>query len=117
MGRFEINSRKPSTFEVAVIRVVSQTLAFYFAWTFSRMALFTETPNSELDVIDGGFRTKPALGLQGLGYLSVAQRGWKLEHAPIPCLDSVFESPSFFWGRMMLRIRPNAAFSSGLAAS
>jgi hypothetical protein len=27
MGRFEINSRKPATFEVAVNRVVSQTLA------------------------------------------------------------------------------------------
>jgi hypothetical protein len=27
MGRFEINSRKLSTFEVAVNRVVSQTLA------------------------------------------------------------------------------------------
>jgi len=26
MGRFEINSRKPSTFEVAVNHVVSQTL-------------------------------------------------------------------------------------------
>jgi hypothetical protein len=28
MGQFEISSRKPSTFEVAVTRVVSQTLAF-----------------------------------------------------------------------------------------
>ena len=30
MGRFEINSRKPSPFEVAINRVVSQTLSVAF---------------------------------------------------------------------------------------
>ena len=50
----------------------------------------------DFDVIDGGFRTKPALGLKELGYLSVAHRGWKLKHAPIPCLDTILlESPGF----------------------
>jgi hypothetical protein len=60
------------------------------------MALLTKTPDAELDVIDGGFRTKPALGLKELGYLSVAHRGWKLKHAPIACLDTILlESPGF----------------------
>jgi hypothetical protein len=32
------------------------------------MALLTKTPDAELDVIDGGFGTIPALGLQGFRY-------------------------------------------------
>ena len=61
-----------------------------------RHPLFTETPDAIFDAIDGGFRTKPALGLKELGYLSVAHRGWELKHAPIPCLDAVLlESPGF----------------------
>ena len=64
--------------------------------TPSKRGLFMETPDAELDVIDGGFGTKPALGLKELRYLSVAHRGWKLKHAPIPCLDAVLlESSSF----------------------
>ena len=55
-----------------------------------------EMPDAILDVIDSGFQTKIALGLQGLGYLSVARRDWKLKDTPIPCLDTVLlESPSF----------------------
>jgi hypothetical protein len=45
-GRFEINSRKPSTFEVAVNRVVSQTLAL----KFSSGASFDEV----FDIMCGG---------------------------------------------------------------
>ena len=55
-----------------------------------------ETPDAILDVIDGGFETKIALVLQGLGYFSVAHRNWKLKDTPIPCFDTVLlESPSF----------------------
>ena len=71
-------------------------VVFYFCWTVFCLALFTETPDAIFDVIDGGFRTKPALGLKELGYLSVAHRGWKLKHAPIACLDTILlESPGF----------------------
>jgi len=41
MGKLEINSRKPSTFEVAVTRVVSQTLAL-------ERGAESETVNSEI---------------------------------------------------------------------
>jgi len=33
-----------------------------------QLALPTETPNAELDVIDGGFGTVPTLGLERRGY-------------------------------------------------
>ena len=60
------------------------------------MAVSTETPDAILDVIDGGFWAKITLGLQGLGYLSVARRNWKLKDTPIPCFHTVLlEPPSF----------------------
>jgi hypothetical protein len=42
-AQFEINSRKTSTFEVAVTRVVSQTLAGGVALTLSKQSLFGRT--------------------------------------------------------------------------
>ena len=49
------------------------------------MALLTKTPDAELDVIDGGFGTIPALGLEHLGCFSGAHRKWKLKDAPVTC--------------------------------
>ena len=81
----------------------------------------TRTPDAIFDVIDGGFRTKPALDLKELGYLSVAHRGWKLKYAPSGASTLSFSNRrafvtstrGSFWGRMMLRIQTrNAAFSS-----
>ena len=42
-ARFEINSRKPSTFEVAVTRVVSQTLAASGGVALT-LSIYTPTP-------------------------------------------------------------------------
>ena len=51
MGRFEINSRKPSTFEVAENRVVSQTLADQTKKLHDRGGLLREflAPNPEVE--------------------------------------------------------------------
>jgi hypothetical protein len=57
----------------------------------------TETPDAELDVIDGGFGTVPALGLEHLGYRFGAHRKWKLKDTPVTCRDGVLlASPRYF---------------------
>jgi hypothetical protein len=57
------------------------------------MASFTEPPDAKLDVIDGGFWTVPALGLQDLGHGVGAHREWKLEDTPVTCSDTVLLAP------------------------
>ena len=46
-------------------------------------------PDSILDVIDGGFGTIPALGLQDLRYGVGTHRKWKLKDTPVTCSDTV----------------------------
>jgi len=52
------------------------------------MALVTETPDAELDVIGGGFWTVPAFGLQCLSYGLGTRRKWKLKDTPVTCGDA-----------------------------
>ena len=53
------------------------------------MALSAETPDAAFDVIDGGFWTVPALGLQGFRYGVGAHRKRKLKDTPVTCGDIV----------------------------
>ena len=55
----------------------------------SRLTLFTETSDSKLEVIDGGFGTIPPLGLEHLGYLSGTHRKWKLNDSLVSRSDAV----------------------------
>ena len=57
------------------------------------LTLFTETPDSELDVIDGGFWAIPTLGLQDLRYGFRTHRKWKFKDTPVTCSDTVLVAP------------------------
>ena len=60
----------------------------------------------DFDVIDGGFRTKPALGLKELGYLSVAHRGVETQ----ACADPV---PRYYPSRIAGLLRHPRGVLSG----
>jgi hypothetical protein len=88
------------------------------------MALSTETPDAEFDVINGGFWTIPTLGLQELSCGFGTHRKWKLEDTPVTCSDASHFSATLrdiatvFSGRTMSRFQTRkAACSSGFAAA
>ena len=58
------------------------------------LALFTKTPYSKLDVIDGGFWDHTsALGLEQLSYGLRTHRKWKFKDTPLMCSDTVLLAP------------------------
>ena len=57
------------------------------------MALCTETSDPVLDVINCGFETVPALGLQEPCYCIGTHRKWKVKDAPVTCSDTVLLAP------------------------
>jgi hypothetical protein len=94
MGRFEITSRKPSTFEVAINRVVSQTLALYR----EAVDYYLNVSSSHLRALSSHRDTRAA-------FQALIEEGaafFTNDASPTGCRTVLKSGPERTWGNFML---------------